>query len=498
LLSSSAALLSIDHLSSAPPEVRLLLICHAEGMQNRYSDLVQQIDPTADSGLTAFGWEQTSQLAQWLATHESIDVLCSAPLLQSRLTAQRIGQTLGLSVTIDERIPGRFPPDLALPSAWDRSQRTVMHFAPPPPIPPDSPYGIYLYSLVEEIETIVQTNWGKTIALVLSGNGVATAVRHFAGNHALSIAVSHTALTELRRQDGVWSLVYANRREHLPTGTAPVQRQRSVAARSPDDGSEVTQDIANVISTYARIPPQTDKPLNAQRTQRMQHLLKFAQLPKGICVLDVGAGVGQLSLLLAEEGAREVIGIDISPTMLEAAELMRLSSRSPAAARVNFRLAPAHALPFRDERFDAIICRLVLHHSHKPQLILAELARLLKHGGILILADLLSADDPVKRATQNAIEEKRNPSHVAIFSAEQYRKLLAGAGFVIEAEQTVTFERELEEWLDDMQTEPGARTVVREMIEAGLETDAAGLHARRHARTLVFDQRLFYVKAVKP
>jgi hypothetical protein len=69
---------------------------------------------------------------------------------------------------------------------------------------------------------------------------------------------------------------------------------------------------------------------------------------------------------------------------------------------------------------------------------------------------------------------------------------------VIEAEQIATFERELDEWLDDMQTEPGARTVVREMIEAGLETDAAGLHARRQARTLVFDQRLFYVKAVKP
>ena len=55
--------------------MRLLLICHAEGMQNRYSALAQRVEPTADSGLTAYGWEQTSQLAQWLATHETIDVL---------------------------------------------------------------------------------------------------------------------------------------------------------------------------------------------------------------------------------------------------------------------------------------------------------------------------------------------------------------------------------------------------------------------------------------
>lgn len=466
-------------------------------MQNRYSELVQRADPAADSGLTAFGWEQTSQLAQWLATHESIDVLYSAPLLQSRLTAQRIGQTLGIAVTVDERIPGRFPPDMSLPAMWDRNERAIEHFDLPPSLAPDSPYGIYLYSLIEEIEAIVQANWGKTIALVLSGNGVATAVRHFAGAHALSITVSHTAITELRRQDGLWSLVYANRREHLPVGLASVQRQRA-AATEMNHGGEITQDIAHVVATYARIPPHTDKQNDAKRVQRVQHLLKFAQLPKDISVLDVGAGAGQLALLLAEDGAREVVGVDISPAMLEAAELMRLSSRSPAAARVSFRLAPAHALPFRDERFDAVICRLVLHHSHKPQVILTELARLVKHSGILIVADLLSADDPVKRATQNAIEEKRNPSHVAIFSTEQYRKLIAGAGLVVEAEQTATFERELDEWLDDMQTEAGARTVVREMVEAGLETDAAGLHARRQGGKLIFDQRLFYVKAVKP
>jgi ubiquinone/menaquinone biosynthesis C-methylase UbiE len=184
--------------------------------------------------------------------------------------------------------------------------------------------------------------------------------------------------------------------------------------------------------------------------------------------------------------------------MLESAEWLRLSERKPSAARVSFRLAPAHALPFRDERFDAVICRLLLHHSHKPQAILSEAARLLRHNGILIIADLVSADDPVKRATQNAIEEKRNPSHVAAFSAEQYRKLVAGAGLVVEAEQTVSFERELEEWLNDMQADIGARTVVRDMIEAGLETDAAGLNARRRGDKIFFDQKLFYLKARKP
>jgi hypothetical protein len=36
------------------------------------------------------------------------------------------------------------------------------------------------------------------------------------------------------------------------------------------------------------------------------------------------------------------------------------------------------------------------------------------------------------------------------------------------------------------------------MIEAGLETDAAGMNARRQGNTLVFEQRMYYVRAVKP
>ncbi|MCB0058893.1 MAG: methyltransferase domain-containing protein [Caldilineaceae bacterium] len=495
--SSAPLLLSTDHLSPSPPDVRLLLICHAEGMQNRYTALAQRLEPTADSGLTAYGWEQTSQLAQWLATHETIDVLVTAPLLQSRLTAQRLGQALNLPVTVDNRIPGRLPPDLALPDAWDREDRSIAHFGPNPPVDPASPYGIYLHGLVEALDTIVRDNWGKTIAVVLSGNAVATTLRHFCGGHALSVAVSHTAITELRRQDGAWLLAYANRREHLPAGALAVQRQRA-AAGDGANGAELAAELVEITHAYERISHTREELLDAKRIQRLEHLLKFAQVPKNAAVLDVGTGGGQLALLLAEEGAGEVVGIDISPTMLESAEWLRLSERKPSAERVSFRLAPAHALPFRDERFDAVICRLLLHHSHKPQAILTEAARLLRHNGILLIADLVSADDAVKRATQNAIEEKRNPSHVAAFSAEQYRKLVAGAGLVVEAEQTVSFERELEEWLNDMQADIGARTVVRDMIEAGLETDAAGLNARRRGDKIFFDQKLFYLKARKP
>lgn len=488
---------SVDHLGAQTPEVRLLLICHAEGLQNRYGDLQREGTQVTDSGLTAFGWEQTTLLAQWLLTHDHVDILYSGPMLRSRLTAQRVGQTLGLTVNVAETLQGRFPADTALPWSWPRGQHTFEQLEPPASVDQQQAYGVYLRNLVAALDAIIQEQAGKTVALVMSGNALATAVRAFFGAHRMAVAVSHTGITELRRQDGQWLLMYVNRREHLPVPAAPSARPVAAPAGPVANGEHAT-DLSLVTQVYNSIQPALVDGHDAAKLERMRHLLKFANLAPDASVLDVGTGTGQMALALAESGEREVIGVDISPVMLESAEYLRLRSPAPGARRVSFRLAPAHALPFRDERFDAVICRLLLDHSHRPQDILQEAARLLKHGGLLILADLLSVNDPVKRATQNAIEEKRNPSHVAAFSADQYRKLVTAAGLNIETEQVVTFERELEEWLNDLQTEQAVRSIVREMIEAGLETDAAGLNARRRGDKIYFEQRLFYLKARKP
>jgi ubiquinone/menaquinone biosynthesis C-methylase UbiE/broad specificity phosphatase PhoE len=426
-----------------------------------------------------------------------VDVLYSAPLLRSRLTAQRLGQALNLPVSVQDGLPGRFLEDTTLPGSWDRAVRTINQRPTAQYVEPGSPYGVYTWELVEALDSIVQENWGRTVAVVVSGNGVATAVRHFFGAHALAVAVCHTGITELRRQEGAWQLLYVNRREHWPAPAQAAYRQKPEPAAGTN-GDEHSADLAAVARAYNRLVPTVAEARSSEQEQRLRHLLKFSQLRPDLSILDVGSGSGALAIILAEDGAREVVGVDTSPAMLETAELLRLQSTSPNVRRVSFRLAPAHALPFRDERFDAVFCRLLVSHSHKPQDLLEEVTRLLKHGGLLILADLLSVDDPVKRATQNAIEEKRNPSHVAARSADQYRKLVTAAGLVLEGEQTVTFERELDEWMNDMQADQAARTLVREMVEAGLETDAAGLSARRRGDKIFFEQRLFYLKARRP
>jgi ubiquinone/menaquinone biosynthesis C-methylase UbiE len=230
----------------------------------------------------------------------------------------------------------------------------------------------------------------------------------------------------------------------------------------------------------------------------LSNFIEFAGLPAGGTVLDIGAGTGVLAMQMAKRADVNVVGIDISPAMLERAELERLKGDRSLARRVDFRLAVAQQLPFRDERFDAVTCRLMLHLNRKPERILAEIWRVLRPGGILIVADLRSNDDPVKRATQNAIEEKRNPAHVAARSKQQYRDLVTGAGFAIDAEADADFDRMLDEWLAEFPTEDSQAIIVREMIEASIETDAAGIEARRDGENISFKQYLHYIRAIKP
>jgi ubiquinone/menaquinone biosynthesis C-methylase UbiE/broad specificity phosphatase PhoE len=478
-------------------EVRLLLICQSEGLRNRYSDLAGLEETDDNSGLTAVGWDQTNLLAGWLKAHERIDALISGPQLRSRLTAQRLGQVLGLPVKVRADLP-RFATDHGRSPGTNTEMPRLLSLLAHQleNAPPEGPeYAAFRAAVVEVIDQVLTEHWGKTIAVVTSGAVVAATVREFFGAQFLPIAVNHSGITEFSRRNGLWRLMYLNRREHLPLPPLAPGSQTAGAASPAVDQEE----LARIVEVYNRVGARSvNDQLEAERRQRMRDLLRFARLAPDLRILDAGTGGGQFALLLAEETqAREVLGIDVSPAQLEAAEYLRLSRARPYAGRISFRLAPAQALPFSDEWFDAAVCRFVLHHTHKPERILQELARVLKPGGALILADLLGADDAVRRATQNAIEARRNPAHAAARTAEQYRKLVAGAGLAVEADKAVAFDRELDEWLDDLQTEPGNRALVREMIEAGLETDASGLHARRQAGRIVFDQRVYYLRAVK-
>jgi ubiquinone/menaquinone biosynthesis C-methylase UbiE len=130
---------------------------------------------------------------------------------------------------------------------------------------------------------------------------------------------------------------------------------------------------------------------------------------------DLGCGTGRASEAIAPFVAR-VIAVDASAAMLQAAK-----KRLQPFDNVDLRRGDLEALPIDEALLDAATLMLVLHHVTEPARALAEVARVLKPGGRLILVDMLPHDREHYR---------QQMGHVWMgFSNEQTEKLLQDGGF---------------------------------------------------------------------
>ncbi len=105
-------------------------------------------------------------------------------------------------------------------------------------------------------------------------------------------------------------------------------------------------------------------------------------LSKNQLILDAGCGPGTYGLILAEQGYR-VVGLDISQKTLELAR-RRAAGKGLAFLPVTGDL---ETLPFRAESFDVCFCAYTLHHFPDNNAAVAELTRVLKPGGRMVLIE---------------------------------------------------------------------------------------------------------------
>jgi len=110
--------------------------------------------------------------------------------------------------------------------------------------------------------------------------------------------------------------------------------------------------------------------------------LALATPPADGSVLDVASGFGQDALALAARGLR-VVGAEPSARMSGWA---RLQAASAAGAPPRYVRAWSDALPFADASFDAVLCKGALDHFDRPERAIAEMARVTRGDGRVVLA----------------------------------------------------------------------------------------------------------------
>ncbi|MFC6991342.1 class I SAM-dependent methyltransferase [Haladaptatus sp. GCM10025707] len=108
----------------------------------------------------------------------------------------------------------------------------------------------------------------------------------------------------------------------------------------------------------------------------------------------------------------------------------------------------AEGLPFPDDTFDAVSCRIAAHHFPDPATFVAEVARVLAPGGVFVLEDNVAPDDEVLAEFLNRVERLRDPTHVESYSEQRWRDWLDDAGFVVEETAWVRRTLEFDSWVE--------------------------------------------------
>jgi SAM-dependent methyltransferase len=130
-------------------------------------------------------------------------------------------------------------------------------------------------------------------------------------------------------------------------------------------------------------------------------------------ILEVGFGDGYGAEIVAST-VDEYVGVDVSPDALE------LASAKHVGSNVRFMLYDGATLPFDTESFDCIISFHVLEHLSDPDSFLAEVGRVCRPGGRIVLVT------PNATIRLNPGERPWNRFHVQEFSGDELQRLLSG------------------------------------------------------------------------
>jgi len=448
--------------TTEPQITHILLVRHGQSLYNR-DGAVRPVN----SGLTELGWQQAHFVADWLGRSFTVDTLVCSSQIRARQTAEVIGQQLGLRpealTGLDEtELPywNEFPTVSDDPLAWwDQPWAANASSAPM--------YTQFRQDLRSAVAELMRRCLGQTVVVVSHGGTIGTIIRSLFGGHQMPIFTENCGVTHLVWQEGRWRLIGHNERSHLGDAALPAVTPWSEAGP-----------LKVIVEHYRRVAEIAACPAAPAGESQLRALRALVAPQPGDHLLDAGAGAAPVALAFAPHLAHAT-AVDISPAMLECAEAARLAQ---GAANVDIRWANATALPDAPASYDLVVCRDLCRYIPDLSQLFASLYTVVRPAGKLALDELIGSENPVKRATHQALEMQHDPAIAHLYSESEIEQRIREAGFRIERAETYDTALELESWLADSALEKSAQATLDTMMRTSIEGDPAGLHIQRDKR----------------
>jgi len=227
-------------------------------------------------------------------------------------------------------------------------------------------------------------------------------------------------------------------------------------------------------------------------SQSMQMLIELSGVSGLDDVLDVACGPGLVACEFAPH-ARCVTGIDITPQMIEQATKRQ---KDKQLSNLSWQVGDVSPLPFPDAHFSIVLTRYSFHHFLNPEAVLAEMLRVCKPDGKVMVIDVVQPPEKVEAFDQ--LEKLRDPSHVHALTPLEMASLVTASGLSNVKTARYKVDGELEKQLRASFPNPGDVDKIREMFNADLEFDRMGIDIRRHDNEICFSVPILITVGEKP
>lgn len=211
------------------------------------------------------------------------------------------------------------------------------------------------------------------------------------------------------------------------------------------------------------------KTLNFSKEEYLNYTVSAVEPQPQDVVLEVAAGTCVCGRSFAPQ-VQTVICLDATTSMLQVGQQ---EAEKNQLHNMVFVKGYAQELPLLDNSVDIVLSRLAFHHFTEVGPAFAEMVRVLKPGGKLVMIDMEAPEEEL-RATEDEIETLRDPSHVKNLSKTEMQALYLSHGLTIEKCETTEIEQKLPNWMNLTHTpEETQKDIVQRMqadIAGGVKT----------------------------